>query len=398
MKHFSQISILAYLLVSVVHAFSGLKSFRFPQALHPRASGSPVANSLWTSLQEFKWTMFLGDSVLGAQFLTVAQELGATPEEPGLSQQGDCTEKGGAWPSRKAMMRLMDEPLEYLLLCSPEGCKFRRIGCMNFYASICTDADHCQEACNGTSVWDEMIQTIQQEISKGHFAVSFHWAPSYFPQTTVYDRLSHFVPGALLWNNCHHWIGHGAEQWGVKEPVKLDLWLGYVDASAAVLEKFVGLQSLAYQGCTRTLCEGGVRDHEKHSAEWVEQCKGRKQWLEKANTAAKQLIEGRGMKFIDLQGLLPDEVLQAAFLDGAHPCMPIPCMWQSSQVHPPRQCCQSLLVHSLNSLGGPPGNSWDVPTFVQPSGGRSNMTVFEDVMGRWDEANPKVKKKIVIES
>lgn len=392
MRQCTQTCVYACLVASVVHAHSGLKRFRSLQGGHPTSSASPVAQSLWATLHEFKWTMFLGDSVLGAQFLTVAHELGATPDEPGLVEHDKCTEQGGAWPTFKAVQKLMDKPAEYLLLCGPTGCEFSRLGCMNFYASVCVDKDHCSKACEGTQVWDGMIQRITQAISQtGYFAVSFHWAPSYFPHTNVYDRLSHFVPGALLWNNCHHWIGHGQ---AVAEPAKLDTWLSYVDASATVLEKFVGLQSLAYQGCTRTLCEGGVRDEEDHSPEWVEQCQGRKKWLEKANSAAQKVIEGRGMKFVNLQALLPDDVLRVAFLDGSHPCFPIPCMWQSSQVHPPRQCCQSLVMHSFQSLGGLPdagSNSWDVPSLVNASGMRNNgnHSLLKDSMAMWDEARPE---------
>jgi hypothetical protein len=259
---------------------------------------------------------------------------------------------------------------------------------MNFYADVCTDKDHCIKACEGTAVWDGMTQKIKQTISQSGFAVSFHWAPSYFPHTMVYNRLSSFAPGALLWNNCHHWIGHGQ---AVAEPVKMNLWLSYVDSSAAVLEKLVGLQTLSYQGCTRTLCEGGyVESIKDMPPDFTEQCHARKQWLEKANDEAKKLIVTRGMRFIDLHALLPDDVLKVAFLDGTHPCMPIPCMWQNSQVYPPRQCCQSLLVHSVQSLGGAPGaanSSWDVPTLASTGGNHS--FVQDDIMSLWDEATPK---------
>lgn len=394
MKHCTLVSVLACLLAAPLHAYSTLRRLRLQKVASQTASGSPIADNLWTSLHRFKWTVFLGDSVLGAQFMTMAQELGATPDEPGLSQHGNCTEKGvdGAWPTMDAMLGLMDEPFEYLLLCGSQGCKFSRLGCMNFYGSICTDKDHCVEACEGTAVWDSMIKRVTKTISQdGGFAVSFHWAPSYFPHTNVYDRLGRFVPGALLWNNCHHWIGHGQP---VAEPVKLNIWLSYVDESAVMLKKIMGSHTVAYQGCTRVLCEGGARVAEDHDSEWVEQCKGRRQWLQKANVAAQRVIVGHGMTFIDLTTLLPDDVLRVAFLDGAHPCMPIPCMWQSSQVHPPRQCCQSLVMHSLHSLGGLQGsgnNSWEVPTLPITSGKGNSLvkSLVEDVFVRWDEASPK---------
>merc|ERR1719446_205927 len=76
---------------------------------------------------------------------------------------------------------------------------------MNLYPRTCIV--ECHESCGTMAEWTRMVGTIQETLAKpGGFALSWHWAPSQIEHTMLLARLPAFVPGRVLWNNCHHWF------------------------------------------------------------------------------------------------------------------------------------------------------------------------------------------------
>jgi len=298
--------------------------------------------NLRETLLHFGWTMMMGDSVLASQFLTIAGELQAQTDEPALSHVAQCTDPAlnNAWPATAALWSFTDKPIEYLILCGPSNCTFSRLGCMNFAPDLC-GAVVCYLACTGTKDWDQMVATIQNTVSQpGHFAVSFHWAPSYVVKDQLKARMTAFVPGAFLWNNCHHWSGHATQD----ESLKLPIWQQYLEANAVAFDEFVtGGTVVAYQGCTYHRCLNSTSDP-------YSMCQQANWWYVKANAAARPLMAAHNIAFVDVQPLLTETMMTWTFLDNQHPCLPIPCMWSNYTQNAPRQICVSMLMHTLQTM------------------------------------------------
>lgn len=325
------------------------------------ASASDTRSTLKEYLKAWRWTAFIGDSVLMSQFLSLAEELGATPTESSLSSFEPCSDpkQQGSWPTYESIVHLASEPHEYSILCNGSGCKFGRLGCMNFYKSTCAGTGamghFCHEECPDTIAWHDLMTSVYNLIAEepGSFAITFHWAPTHLESENVYERLAEFVPGAILWNNCHHWFGHQPNSTLHLQPIKMDIFLGYVKNTATLLKQIMGGHTLAYQGCAKMRCNAGET--------W---CNRGNDWLVRANAEAKTELSSMSIMFIDIQAMLSDEVIQASFLDGRHPCYPVPCMWQKNEQHPPRKCCESMMLNTLGLMqGASAGGGWDTPTF-----------------------------------
>lgn len=326
-----------------------------------RANEMISRSTLQEYLEAWRWTAFIGDSVLMSQFLALAEELGAKPAEPELSSFKPCSDPkmGNSWPTYQSIVDLAQKPHEYSILCSKSGCKFGRIGCMNFYKSTCAGTGamghYCHKECPDTLEWHQLMASIYKLVAEpGTFAVTFHWAPTHLNTDKVYNRLAQFVPGAVLWNNCHHWFGHQPNSTLHLQPIKMDLFLGYVKNTATLLKQFTAGNTLAYQGCAKMRCKPGEK--------W---CDRGNEWLQRANNEAKMLLSDMSVTFVDIQSMLSESVVQASFLDGRHPCYPVPCMWEENQQHAPRACCESLMLQTLGFMhmhSSAVGGS-DIPTF-----------------------------------